>query len=232
MEVHRRAMPYCMGSLYWQIDDCWPVASWSSIDYYGRWKALHYAARNSYAPFLISPVVAVDKVSIVVVSDKIQNVEAVLDLKVLDIDGMVVSQRSVPVSIKPNCSEPYLELEKHQLLGTSDESRLVLRSRLVKGEEVLAENLTFFKPPKDLQLKKPTFTTGVSATGNVLTLIIEANTLAKNVLLTCGDEDAFFSDNYFDLLPGAKKAIIVKTKLSGKELEQSMKIVSLVDSYQ
>ena len=54
MEAHRRAMPYCMGSLYWQIDDCWPVASWSSIDYYGRWKALHYTAKNSYAPILIS----------------------------------------------------------------------------------------------------------------------------------------------------------------------------------
>jgi beta-mannosidase len=54
MEAHRRAMPYCMGSLYWQINDCWPVASWSSIDYFGRWKALHYTARRIFAP-VISP---------------------------------------------------------------------------------------------------------------------------------------------------------------------------------
>jgi len=232
METYRRAMPYCMGSLYWQIDDCWPVASWSSIDYYGRWKALHYAAKNSYAPILISPVVTGDKVSFVVVSDKLQSVEAVLDLKVLDLDGIVVSQRSVLVSIKPNCSEPYLELEKHQLLGTSDESRVVLRSRLVEGEEVLAENLTYFKPPKDLQLKKPRFTTKVSADQKGITIIVEANTLAKNVLLTCGDEDAFFSENYFDLLPGTKKSITVTTRLSGKELERSLKVISLLDSYE
>ena len=55
IEAHRRAMPYCMGSLYWQIDDCWPVASWSSMDYYKRWKALHYIAKKAYEPVLISP---------------------------------------------------------------------------------------------------------------------------------------------------------------------------------
>ena len=44
-----------MGSIYWQLNDCWPVASWSSIDYYGRWKALQYYARRFYAPILVSP---------------------------------------------------------------------------------------------------------------------------------------------------------------------------------
>ena len=231
MDVHRRSMPFCMGSLYWQIDDCWPVASWSSIDYYGRWKALHYAAKNSYAPILISPVVAGDTVSIVVVSDKLQGVDAVLDLKVFDLDGVVVSQRSVPLSVKPNCSKSYVELEKNQLIGLSDESRLVLRSQIVKGEEILAEDLTYFKPPKDLQLEKPTLTTSVSGTAKGMTLIIEANKLAKNVLLTCGDGDAFFSDNYFDVIPGVKKSVAVRTRLSEKELERSLKIISLVDSY-
>jgi beta-mannosidase len=101
----------------------------------------------------------------------------------------------------------------------------------VKAEEVLAENLTYFKPPKDLQLKKPTLTMSASGTAKGMTLIIEANTLAKNVLLTCGDGDALFSENYFDLLPGTKKSITVKTKLSEKELEQSTMIVTLVDSY-
>jgi beta-mannosidase len=232
MEAHRRSMPYCMGSLYWQIDDCWPVASWSSIDYYGRWKALHYAAKNSYAPILISPVVTIDKVSIVVVSDKLQGVDAVLDLKILDFDGVVVSQRSIPLSVKPNCSKPYVEMEKHQLIGTSDESRLVLYSRLVNGEEILAENLAYFKPAKELKLVKPMLTAGVTRNRDGVTVTIEANTFAKNVLLTCGDEDAFFSDNYFDMLPGTKKSITVTTKLSQGEFERTLKIISLVDSYE
>jgi beta-mannosidase len=231
MEVHRRSMPYCMGSLYWQIDDCWPVASWSSIDYFGRWKALHYAAKNSYAPILISPVVTPDSVNIVIVSDKLQSVNGTLDLKVLDLDGAVVSQRSVPLNVKPNRSQPYVGLAKHQLIGSSDESRLVLCSRLVKGEEILAGNLTYFKHPKDLQLKKPTFTTRVSADQKGITMIIEANTLAKSVLLRCGDEDAFFSENYFDLLPGTKKSVTVTSRMNEKELERSLKIISLVDSY-
>ena len=54
VETHRRNMPYCMGTLYWQLNDCWPGASWSSIDYYGNWKALHYTARKFFNPLLLS----------------------------------------------------------------------------------------------------------------------------------------------------------------------------------
>lgn len=72
IEAHRRDMPYCMGSLFWQHNDCWPVASWSSRDYYGRWKAQHYFAKNAFADILVSPLVADDTVTVHVVSDRLK----------------------------------------------------------------------------------------------------------------------------------------------------------------
>src|SRR4029077_38889 len=92
-EAHRRRWPYNAGSLYWQLDDCWPVASWSGIDYYGRWKALHYAARRFYAPILVSPVEEAGNVRVYVVSERLTDTRARLTLRVVDFDGATSSNR-------------------------------------------------------------------------------------------------------------------------------------------
>ncbi len=231
MEAHRRAMPYCMGSLYWQIDDCWPVASWSSIDYYGRWKALHYAAKESYAPIIVSPVVSEDSIEFFIVSDNLKTVDAILDISLMKFDGTVVFQQSIPVSVKPDTSYVAASIEKQSLIGEENESGLVLVSRLKKGEEILAEKNTYFESPKDLELKKPEFITMIRDTPSGYAVELMTNTLAKNVYLACKDDKGFYSDNYFDLLPGVKKIITVSTGLSRIDFEQSLKIISLVDSY-
>jgi beta-mannosidase len=233
MEAHRRAMPYCRGSLFWQIDDCWPVASWSSIDYFGRWKALHYTARAVYAPVIISPAVTNNDVRFFVVSDRLEPVDATLDITIMDFGGTTVFQLSLPVTVKPNSSGVSLTLQKHELIGTADESRLVMVSRLRgKGGEALAEDFTYFRRPRDLSLGNPSFTKTVSKRENGYAVELQSNTLAKNVLLSCGDDKGFFADNYFDLLPGVKKTIMVSTGLNQKDFEQTLSVISLADSYQ
>ena len=231
MEAHRRAMPFCMGSLYWQIDDCWPVASWSSIDYYGRWKALHYTAKNSFASILISPVLSEDDVKIHLVSDKRESINALLDITVLDFEGKIVSHRSMPVNMKPNHSEIVASLPMSQLVNFNDKSRLVLLCSLKQGETLLAENISYFKSAKDLDLKHPKFMKHITKTISGFTIELMTNTLAKNVYLTCSDTYGFFNDNYFDLIPGISKTVTVKTHLQQDELERSLKIISLVDTY-
>ncbi len=231
MEAHRRAMPFCMGSLYWQIDDCWPVASWSSIDYYGRWKALHYTVKNSYASVLISPVLSEDNVKIHLVSDKVENINALLDIAVLDFEGKIVSHHSMPVSVKPNHSEIAATLSLSQLISGSDETRLVLFCRLEQGNTLVAENISYFRSPKDLDLKHPKFMKHITKTTSGFTIELTANTLAKNVYLTCSDTNGFFDDNYFDLISGIPKIVTVTTQLQQDEFERSLKIISLADSY-
>jgi beta-mannosidase len=83
--------PRTMGSLYWQLNDCWPVASWASIDYYGRWKALHYYARRFYDDVLISPFLHDDKVDVYVVSDKLQPLSGTIHMRLLDFSGTLCS---------------------------------------------------------------------------------------------------------------------------------------------
>ena len=101
IEAHRRNMPTCMGSLYWQIDDCWPVASWSSIDYYGEWKALHYYAKRLYAPLAIMPHVVGDRIDLAVVSDRLEAIVGKLTVRLLDLGGKEVNASTVPATSTP-----------------------------------------------------------------------------------------------------------------------------------
>ena len=88
LEAHRRNRPYCMGTLYWQLNDSWPVVSWSSIDYYGNWKALHYQAKRAFTPILINPIQQNDSLSVFLISDRLDAMEQMtLEMKVVDFDG-------------------------------------------------------------------------------------------------------------------------------------------------
>ncbi|MCI0494645.1 glycoside hydrolase family 2 protein, partial [candidate division KSB1 bacterium] len=116
IEAHRRKMPYCMGSLYWQLNDCWPVASWSSTDYYGRWKALHYFARKAYEDVLLSPIVENDMVQVFIVSDKLKPFHALLKLEVMDFAGHKPWHKELPVDISANSSKLYYQESLSELL--------------------------------------------------------------------------------------------------------------------
>ena len=109
-EHFRRSRPETMGSIFWQLNDCWPVASWSSIDYYGRWKALQYYARRFYAPILVSPHVEDGSVKVYIVSDKTVSTPASLRVRLMDFDGKVLLEEKHDVSIDPLASKVYLAM--------------------------------------------------------------------------------------------------------------------------
>ena len=231
MEAHRRAKPFCMGSLFWQIDDCWPVASWSSIDYYGRWKALHYFAKHSYAPILISPVISKDDMKIHVISDSKEKRDGVLEAAVMDFDGKVVFHQSMPIVVKSNQAEIAAVFSMSQLVSNHNKSRLVFVCGLKKGDTLLAEDISYFTSPKDLNLNQPQYLKKITKRDSGFVIELIANTLAKNVYLTCSDRNGFFEENFFDLLPGIPRTIKIRTRLQQEEFERSLIITSLVDSY-
>lgn len=230
IETHRRNMPYCMGSLFWQIDDCWPVASWSSMDYYKRWKAVHYLAKKSYEQIIISPEIKNDDLSFFIVSDKLEPVSANLNVRVVDFNGNELFSKSVPVRIGANQSQLYLKLSKKELTGSELENKVAIIAQVVVGKELLNENIIYLKHPKDLSLEKPEIKMNVIKNDGGYEIELSANKLAKDVYLSM-DQDGFFTDNYFDLPPGVTKKIEIKTQTEIIDLKSKIKIVSLIDSY-
>jgi beta-mannosidase len=229
----RRSMPRVMGSLYWQIDDCWPVASWSSIDYFGRWKALHYYARRFYNEVLVSPYVEGNQINIYVVSDLAQSTLATLRTQLLDFNGLSSLKETVDIEVSPLKSAIYKSYNKADLLKGQDPSKVVLVCEVAAGGKTLSANLLYFTPYKNLALPKPNIQSLVTQKEARYQIQLASNTLARGVYLSLEPGDGFFLDNYFDLLPG--KNVVVEFQPKGvvdlESFRQNLRIRSLVDAF-
>jgi beta-mannosidase len=234
IEAHRRNRDKCMGSLYWQINDCWPVASWSSIDYYGKWKALHYTAKKSFENFLISFENKEDRLNVFVVSDSLKNRNAVLKIELLDFDGNLLKQWEELITVEANKSNKYIDLLKNDILNVSNANNAVLHAELLNNENnsIILENLFYLSPYKELKLTNPGLTLTVNENIDEFELILKTKKLAKDVYLTADSENNF-SDNYFDMLPNTEKKVTIK-KSQLENLEsflEKLKVITLFDSY-
>jgi beta-mannosidase len=231
----RRNRPRTMGSIYWQLNDCWPVASWSSLDYYGRWKALHYYARRFYAPILVSPHQEEGNVAVYIVSDKTSPTVATLRVRILTFDGKMLSDKSQPVQITPLSSKVYLTIPMLDItnLPNCDLGKIVLAADLLVDNKPISSNELFFVPTKDIQLpqaKVATELTPASTSGAYL-LHLSSPVLTRNVYVTFGDLDAQPADNYFDLLPGQSVDLAVNSKASLEEMKSKVRVISLTDAF-
>ncbi len=240
-EAHRRAMGRNWGTLYWQLDDCWPVASWSSIDYYGRWKALQYAARRFFAPILVSPVDNKGAIEIWGVSDRRADTPARLTIRVLDFSGKELGRRDQDLTLAANSSQRLVSFRKKELLGSTDPRRVVLVAELSEPGRTdarpLARNLFWFEKTKELELPKSRVTLDVApgqpGTDGTFSVSVRADTLARAVRLDAGAIDGSFDDNYFDLLPGEATTVTFRphaaTTLAA--LKAALHASTIADSY-
>ena len=224
MEAHRAHMPYCMGSLFWQINDCWPVASWSSIDYYGRWKAQQYFARKSFAPELVTAWLDGNTVNVCVVSDRLKDRPATLTLRTIDFHGRVVKTMPFSFLLAANSSAmAYTGPVTDVLTGAAPET-VLLHATLTSGTETLAEDILYFRPVKDLVLPAASPATTIKDLGGEFAIGLSSPSLVKNLYLSLSEGDGFFSDNYFDLLPGKAKIVRFKpaASMSATALESAL----------
>src|SRR5579863_10300267 len=203
-EHFRRSRPETMGSIFWQLNDCWPVASWSSIDYYGRWKALQYYARRFYAPILVSPHVEDGAVKVYIVSDKTDANAANLRVRLMDFDGKVLLDEKQDVSVAPLTSKVYLDwpFSKMMQAGGSDTSRVFVVAELSSGDTAISRNLTYLAPTKEIHLKPAALKVESTPENGKLRIRVTSPVLARSVYLSFGDLDVKVTDNYFDVLPG------------------------------
>jgi beta-mannosidase len=228
----RRQRPRTMGSLYWQLNDCWPVASWASIDYYGRWKALHYYARRFYDDVLVSPYLHDDKVDVYVVSDKLQPLAGTIHARLLDFSGKILAEQTKNVQVPAQSSAIYLTLNTADLAAKGDPRNSFLVVDLEVAGQKASRNLLYFDVTHNLVLPvTPKIEANLSQSGKDFTVSLQSPTLARCVYISFGDLDVESSDNYFDLLPGEPVTITLKSAAAIDKLKSSLKIISLTDAY-
>lgn len=229
-EAHRRNMPFCMGSLYWQFNDCWPVASWSGIDYYGRWKALHYAARQSFNNLLISFDESGSELHGYVISDLLTDKEGVLEITVMDFAGEEQYSKRIPITAAANTSAIHFKEQLATLLKQGDTTNLVLKAVLRQDDEVLCSTLYYFDAPKNLRLERPEITFQMVEKDNQLQVTLNTNTLAKNLYLSLDGLEGNFSDNFFDLLPRESKVVTISIPETFDITAHDVKILTVNDA--
>jgi beta-mannosidase len=208
IEAHRRNMPHCMGSLYWQLNDSWPTISWATVDFYGRWKASHYAVRDANAALMISPTVENDKLVVYAVSDLLEQQSSDLHISLISFFGDTLYSFTSGVTVPPNQSSKIYTVALDELSKNGfDKSKVVIHAVLKNGKEVKTENLFYFVTPKELELSGANVAVSARKTGSGYEIQLTADVLVKNLFIDTAVPDVFFSDNYFDLLPGKPKII-------------------------
>ncbi len=225
IEAHRRAKPNCMGTLYWQLNDSWPGISWSGIDYFGRWKALHYFVKNAYDEILISIEENNGSMKIFIVSDKLKDINAKLELNIINFDGEEYWSKEQFVDVTANSSSIYFEKE----INDFSKNNHLLSAKLISEGKTIASNIYYFLPPNRLDFHEPHIKREITKTENGYGIVLTTDKLAKNVFLSF-DGDGFFSDNYFDLLPGESKEIGFVPEGEIVDFEKKLKLSTLFDT--
>jgi beta-mannosidase len=232
-EHFRRSRPETMGSIFWQLNDCWPVASWSSIDYYGRWKALQYYARRFYAPILVSPHVEDGALKVYIVSDKVNAEPVTLRVRLMDFDGKALLEETHTVDVAPLASKVYLDwpLKKLTDAGAADTSRVFVVAELSAGGAQLSRNLVYLAPVKHVYLKPAHLKVEATGAKGSFKIRVSSPVLARSVYISFGNLDVQLSDNYFDLLPGETVEITAKSAGTLDALKSQLKVISLTDAF-
>jgi beta-mannosidase len=230
IESHRRYMPTCMGSLYWQINDCWPTMSWAGVDYFGRWKALHYFVREAFKPLMVIPYAEEGNFYLSIVNDQLKDTSAVLEIRLFDYKGKEVWKDDRDVKIKSNSSKIFYSLPVKDIISGGNPAQLVLEASLKAGDQILASNNYYFADPKELNLEKPAVErTIVKKNAEEYEITLRTNTLVKNLALSTKVSEGFFSNNYFDMIPG--RTYTVTFSGDGKNLEQDLVLQYVNDSF-
>lgn len=236
VEHWRRNRGRCMGSLYWQLNDNWPVASWASIDYYGRWKALHYMAAKFYAHLLGSAVEKEGTVSVHVQNESLQSCRCTVTSSIKTVKLQTLSATKLTIEVPPLTALSVWE-EEYTPIIKGKERNCFLHLKFEWENGYRSEQVVPFVPYKHMPLSEPGYSVTVTETEEDYTLCLTADTLALFVKLEVEEQDVLFEDNFFDLAGGERKIRISKEDnpcLKGyrcADVEKALVIRSLRDTY-
>ena len=228
IEAHRRDMPHCMGTLVWQHNDCWPVASWAGRDYYGRWKAQQYYSKAAYDDILVSPVVINDTLSVNIVTDRRSACKGKFTLTAMTLDGNPVFTKSFDYTAQPLTSNKIFSDKVSNLLNNYNRCDIIFYTTFETTDRKY-ENVGFSTKQKYMHYTAPDYKIDVVKNGDGYDVTIGSDVFARGVFLSLEGIDNFFSDNYFNIMPGCKQKILVTTSLSETDFRNQLKIISMGD---
>ena len=212
IEAQRASKPYSMGTLYWQLNDAWPVISWSSIDYYGNKKALHWKLKDLYAPILIGVLPTTDgNFKVYANSDYFEPIDATLSLNVRNFDGNLLKSYSEKVLIPENgCVK--LPMDVNNFVKEFDKTEIYIEMQLIDNEDgsVYAERAQYLVYPKDLKLKTVDLQPVVEVNWGIGAISFTSPTLVKDVFITLPEGCSELSENFFDIEPNKLKYVTFK----------------------
>jgi beta-mannosidase len=234
-EYWRQTMPKSMGCVFWQYNDCWPGISWSSVDYFGRWKALHYMARRFYAPILVSGLENPEKstIDVFLTSDRPAPCRGVLDWRATDLAGRTLRSESKTMDIPPGQSKKVETLEFADLTQAHGANNVLTWLKVAVDGQIVSENLVSFALPKELKLGDPRLGTSIARTATGFLVTLAAERPALWAWLSLEDSDAKYSDNFVHVTAEAPAQIVVTPArpMAQDQFARALRAQSLFDTY-
>ncbi len=237
VEHFRRNRGRCMGSLYWQLNDNWPVASWSSIDYFGRWKALHYMARNFYAPVAGSILRHGNRIEAFLQNESLNEVNITANLSLKTMDLKILDQKQFKVTVGSLKSVKIGERDYTQLLEKNKRDSVFVEIVITYEDGTTQVETETFRSYKHLRLPVADIKVSVEEANSSYIITLQSGVFANFVELDFEKADGIFSDNYFALTGEAKKIVLKKeditngTFANASEVAEQLKVRSIRDSY-
>ena len=238
VEHWRRNRGRCMGALYWQLNDEWPVASWASIDYFGRWKALHYFARNFFARTTGSLELNGENLKVWLENETFDRQSCELTLRLRRMDLSVILEEKAEAQCESFSSAMILEKDFAEVLKTVDKKDVFIEAVFTYPDGHIQVETEIFVPYKYLHLPVPAIHYTVEEQADQFVITMDGDVFAPFVALDLKEADARFSDNFFNLT-GTERVITLKKediwntekKMTLEELERQLTCTSLRDSF-
>ncbi len=236
VEHLRRNRGTCMGSLYWQINDSNPVISWSSIDYFNRPKALHYAAGKFYAPVLLSCLEEDASAVILNISNETtENVRGTISWRLRSSDSAVLTEGTIAADVPPLSAMNAAPLNFADYFRTEQDKRTnYLEYSLTEKGKILSKGTTIFVRPKKFCFIDPKIDVHINEKYERFEITLTSKAFAKAVYLDLEDADCEFSDNWFDLNANEPKCITISRKTLSEDMDSAqlyarLKVMSCFD---
>lgn len=227
IEAQHRAKPYCMGSLYWQLNDCWPVTSWSSTDYFGNWKALQYKVRELYDDILVSVIEDKGVFEVFVVSDRLTGTQGNITINAIDTFGKRKNIFNKSIGIEANSSLQIISENADEFFKGLDTSRTLIETIFTDANGKEYTNRKFLVPLGKVKLPKVNIKHRIEPAKGGYNIVLTSNTLAAYVQLYLTNSNASFSNNFMHICAENEIVVFCETNLEISQLEEQLRIICL-----